>query len=129
MSGLWSTGKGEIKFYVKDGEEDHQPSISSGVAPLKVDTANDKYGELGRPSSRNYKGIFFLPQRPYMVLGTLRQQLLYPTWADDAVSTSESTKPTGMYFKSFWHIFKSIYDLDFWEHFSPNFIYRACFCC
>ncbi|CAB4307287.1 unnamed protein product [Prunus armeniaca] len=95
MSGLWSTGKGEIKFYVKDGEEDHQPSISSGVAPLKVDTANDKYGELGRPSNRNYKGIFFLPQRPYMVLGTLRQQLLYPTWADDAISTSECTKPTG----------------------------------
>ena len=25
--------------------------------------------------------IFFVPQRPYMVLGTLREQLLYPTWA------------------------------------------------
>ncbi|KAM1032376.1 hypothetical protein ACFX2I_035962 [Malus domestica] len=94
MSGLWSTGKGKIIFYVKDGE-DNQPSISSGVAPLEVDTGNDKYGELGRPSNRNYKGIFFLPQRPYMVLGTLRQQLLYPTWAEDAISTAGSTKPTG----------------------------------
>lgn len=94
MSGLWSTGKGKIIFYVKDGE-DNQLSISSGVAHLEVDTGNDKYGELGRPSNRNYKGIFFLPQRPYMVLGTLRQQLLYPTWAEDAISTAGSTKPTG----------------------------------
>ncbi|EEH55828.1 ATP-binding cassette superfamily, partial [Micromonas pusilla CCMP1545] len=25
-------------------------------------------------------GMYFVPQRPYLVLGTLRQQLLYPTW-------------------------------------------------
>lgn len=25
--------------------------------------------------------VFFVPQRPYVVLGTLRDQLLYPTWA------------------------------------------------
>ena len=28
--------------------------------------------------------IFFVPQRPYVVLGTLRDQLLYPTWAKPA---------------------------------------------
>ncbi|XP_068325402.1 ABC transporter D family member 2, chloroplastic-like [Pyrus communis] len=95
MCGLWSTGKGKIIFYVKD-VEDNQPSISSGVVALEVDTGSDKYGELGRPSNRNYEGIFFLPQKPYMVLGTLRQQLLYPTWAEDAISTADGTKPTGM---------------------------------
>ncbi|KAB2601768.1 ABC transporter D family member 2 [Pyrus ussuriensis x Pyrus communis] len=94
MCGLWSTGKGKIIFYVKD-VEDNQPSISSGVVALEVDTGSDKYGELGRPSNRNYEGIFFLPQKPYMVLGTLRQQLLYPTWAEDAISTADGTKPTG----------------------------------
>lgn len=102
LAGLWSAGKGKITFYVED-EEEHQPSNSSGVAPL--DTADDKNGKLerplnydqkkDRPSNRNYKGIFFLPQRPYMVLGTLRQQLLYPTWANDAIPTSDTTKPTG----------------------------------
>ncbi len=27
------------------------------------------------------RDVFFLPQRPYLVLGSLRQQLLYPLWA------------------------------------------------
>lgn len=31
--------------------------------------------------------VFFLPQRPYMVLGTLRQQLLYPTWSEVEMNT------------------------------------------
>lgn len=30
--------------------------------------------------------VFFLPQRPYMVLGTLRQQLLYPRWSEVEMS-------------------------------------------
>lgn len=34
--------------------------------------------------------IFFVPQRPYVVLGTLREQLLYPTWSD-----AGSTLPGG----------------------------------
>lgn len=112
LAGLWSAGKGKITFYVED-EEEHQPSNSSGVAPL--DTADDKNGELerplnydqekDRPSNRNYKGIFFLPQRPYMVLGTLRQQLLYPTWANDAIPTSDTTKPTGMHLYPFCQVY------------------------
>ena len=33
-----------------------------------------------------YHDVFFVPQRPYMVLGSLRRQLLYPTWAQDGAA-------------------------------------------
>jgi hypothetical protein len=44
--------------------------------------------------------IFFVPQRPYVVLGTLRDQLLYPTWAklesaELAASSSSSSNGNG----------------------------------
>eukprot|EP00667_Euglena_gracilis_P003660 EG_transcript_3672 len=32
--------------------------------------------------ARPYRDVFFVPQKPYMVLGSLRQQLLYPTWTE-----------------------------------------------
>jgi ABC-type uncharacterized transport system fused permease/ATPase subunit len=37
-------------------------------------------GHIARP---NQKHLLFLPQRPYMVLGSLRQQLLYPNSSPD----------------------------------------------
>jgi ABC-type uncharacterized transport system fused permease/ATPase subunit len=40
--------------------------------------------------------VFFLPQRPYMVLGTLRQQLLYPTWnEEDSERSAHSSDSSG----------------------------------
>lgn len=90
MAGLWSTGKGKITFYVKDGEN-----------PPEVRTKSDMKEEHERAINRNSRGIFFLPQRPYMVLGTLRQQLLYPTWAEDAITNSDSAEPTGTYLNYF----------------------------
>lgn len=35
--------------------------------------------------------IFFVPQRPYVVLGTLRDQLLYPTWAKPQAGEDSAT--------------------------------------
>lgn len=47
---------------------------------------------------RNASGVFFLPQKPYMVLGSLRQQLLYPTWSDATTPKSDSANPNGTTF-------------------------------
>lgn len=87
MAGLWSTGSGKIMFYVEDGE-DLQPPNRSDSNSLETDSAHDLDKKLERPL-RNYRSVFFLPQRPYMVLGTLRQQMLYPTWSEDVISTSD----------------------------------------
>lgn len=83
LAGLWNVGAGKITFYIKD-----QPEQTVSQNELSVSE------EKSRPLNKNYQGIFFLPQRPYMVLGTLRQQLLYPTWAEGA-ATSSHAEPNG----------------------------------
>lgn len=62
IAGLWTSGKGKITRF-------------------------------GTPiSSSNKNGnIMFVPQRPYLVLGTLRDQLLYPTWAEIVHSESQGS--------------------------------------
>lgn len=94
MAGLWKTGTGNIIYYIKGGEEPDK-FINSDVNTPLVNIACDTSEDDGKSISRNSR-IFFLPQRPYMVLGTLRQQLLYPTWADDVVPSSDSSKQKSM---------------------------------
>lgn len=103
MAGLWKTGTGNIIYYIKGGEEPDK-FINSDVNTPLVNIACDTSEDDGKSISRNSR-IFFLPQRPYMVLGTLRQQLLYPTWADDEVPSSDSSKQKSMWFQvSFLYI-------------------------
>jgi hypothetical protein len=89
MAGLWKFGAGKIIYYV-NGREDAEKSISSDVN-TPPDISENRVKSISRKS-----GIFFLPQKPYMVLGTLRQQLLYPTWGDDVVPTSDSNDQKSM---------------------------------
>lgn len=39
------------------------------------------------------KEVFFIPQSPYLAIGSLRQQLLYPTWPDEVSDTDSSIDP------------------------------------
>ena len=54
ISGLWREGEGTI--------------------------ASPAAAGIGEGAVKRNGGVFFVPQRPYLVLGSLRQQLLYPTW-------------------------------------------------
>ncbi|KAL3352460.1 hypothetical protein AABB24_020457 [Solanum stoloniferum] len=89
IAGLWSFGNGAITVYVRprgDLEMLHSPDVVS----YQVTSTNETIGDsTGR---RNFEGVIFLPQKPYMVLGTLRQQLLYPTWTEDSDNLSDDAK-------------------------------------
>ncbi|XP_076947874.1 ABC transporter D family member 2, chloroplastic-like [Bidens hawaiensis] len=82
IAGLWRTGRGKITFYAN-----YTPDESSKTVDIHSDEKRSKY--------REFKGVFFLPQRPYMVLGTLRQQLLYPTWPSVQNSPPRKSKSAG----------------------------------
>ncbi|KAL3503774.1 hypothetical protein ACH5RR_038223 [Cinchona calisaya] len=95
LAGLWNCGHGKITFYTRDAR-DPQPSISQELDSRPVASTHEPDENLQRLGERNSRGVFFLPQKPYMVLGTLRQQLLYPTWSEDPTSAFDAAKPAGL---------------------------------
>nr|XP_027119766.1 ABC transporter D family member 2, chloroplastic-like isoform X1 [Coffea arabica] len=95
LAGLWNSGHGKITFYVKDAR-DPQSSISQELASCVVASTHETDGNLHSLRQGSTRSLFFLPQKPYMVLGTLRQQLLYPTWTGDPTSALDAAKSTAM---------------------------------
>ncbi|XP_073297309.1 ABC transporter D family member 2, chloroplastic-like isoform X2 [Primulina huaijiensis] len=94
VAGLWSFGKGTITTY-EINEGDPLSQFSSNLTSLEVSSVDKTKGNENRRKNERSRGLFFLPQKPYMVLGTLRQQLLYPNWCEDSISISDNDKPTG----------------------------------
>lgn len=95
MAGLWNTGRGKITFYVDEGPV-AQPSTSADGSAFEVNLDGLVAGDFRSTPPTISRSVFFLPQRPYMNLGTLRQQLLYPTWAACMVPESDSAMTSGM---------------------------------
>ncbi|KAL0925165.1 hypothetical protein M5K25_003476 [Dendrobium thyrsiflorum] len=88
LAGLWTSGQGTITFYGKDASR-CQTSVSSGTNSSPQQSSKDD--DLKNKKYRRAGQVFFLPQRPYMALGTLRQQLLYPTWSENSLPASTNS--------------------------------------
>ncbi|KAM3329205.1 hypothetical protein ACQJBY_026338 [Aegilops geniculata] len=77
LAGLWTSGTGDIIYHARDSRPLQTANLGSNE-PSNIKPEGEEL--LQSSKQRRDNGIFFVPQRPYMVLGTLRQQLLYPTW-------------------------------------------------
>lgn len=95
LAGLWRSGSGSITFFTRDKGQP-QSSVSSDTPPPGLLNEAEENQRLEDLRYKRAEGVFFLPQRPYMVLGTLREQLLYPTWSEDSPATPQSTPSSGM---------------------------------
>jgi ABC-type uncharacterized transport system fused permease/ATPase subunit len=89
LGGLWPAGSGHI--------------AKPGQLLLGSDAATQTSTGLSRD-------IFYVPQRPYTALGTLRDQIIYPLTLEDAkmkstFSLQESKYILMLLFKSFVHSF------------------------
>lgn len=94
LAGLWTTGTGNIVYHARDSTQLQTANLGSDE-PSNGKPEGDEL--LQSSKQRRDNGIFFVPQRPYMALGTLRQQLLYPTWTEDIhespINDAEKTDP------------------------------------
>jgi ABC-type uncharacterized transport system fused permease/ATPase subunit len=96
FAGLWTSGSGNIVYHTRDSTELQTENFSSSE-PSNIKPRGEEL--LQSSKQRRDNGIFFVPQRPYMVLGTLRQQLLYPTWTEDILlSPTNDAKKKGILF-------------------------------
>lgn len=92
VAGLWNFGSGAITIYVRPRGELDMPRSPDVISGQVTSTNEIIWDSTGR---RNSEGVIFLPQKPYMVLGTLRQQLLYPTWTEDSDNVVDDAKQSG----------------------------------
>lgn len=99
FAGLWTSGSGNIVYHTRDSTELQTENFSSSE-PSNIKPRGEEL--LQSSKQRRDNGIFFVPQRPYMVLGTLRQQLLYPTWTEDILlsPTNDAQKKDALPFLS-----------------------------
>ena len=71
ISGLWSTGSGIIETPEVLLLHILNPSVLENILPGSTTLLTHMLVQAGE--------LFFLPQKPYMPIGTLRQQLTFPS--------------------------------------------------
>lgn len=79
ISGLWELGSGTVTWSISLNREGSSGG-GGGNSPDKISEAPE--------------GVFFLPQKPYNLLGTLRQQIAYPDIYRGRHSANDSSEDT-----------------------------------
>lgn len=82
-----------MTFYINNPKEESETSLEGNP---QDNISINKVKEEASSAYKGSRGIFFLPQRPYMVLGTLRQQLLYPKWIGEELAVTDNVNSVGM---------------------------------
>ena len=72
IAGLWKFGEGEISWYIPSDQRSAGGSVKSAVSEMRQDMDVAP------------KGVFFLPQKPYNIPGSLRLQITYPLSLNDS---------------------------------------------
>lgn len=96
IAGLWRCGRGTVRIYLRCCEKQHHNvTVHNNVDHGEATTSTHVFGEIEEENNQDQEDdpwhgstIFFVPQNPYMVHGSLRQQLLYPAWIS---STDQTT--------------------------------------
>lgn len=82
ISGLWELGSGTVTWSINSS------STADNVSGKSI--AGNSYSQ--DRVSEAPEGVFFLPQKPYNLLGSLRQQIAYPDNYSGLHSTDEFTE-------------------------------------
>ena len=69
-------------------------------------------GTISKPEKVGKNGLFFLPQRPYLTLGTLRAQLVYPSQEEDRQAHNDDALKTLLKLVKLDHLIASDDGLD-----------------
>lgn len=89
LAGLWSVRAGEVAW--RPDLLSHEPPAAEHAAHAHTDTPDAGVGD-GAPVAPEPGRLLFLPQRPYCTVGSLREQLLYPTTAAEAAEEWSSER-------------------------------------
>ena len=72
LSGLWRVGYGEVTWFssLQPNTNTNTPTVVDSLLPVTVSSFQNESAP---------KDVFFLPQKPYNLLGSLREQIMYPS--------------------------------------------------
>jgi putative ATP-binding cassette transporter len=88
VSGLWREGSGEVCWFADPEQGGHINSSSSSMSH-----SNSSGSAPTRSAPAN---VFFLPQKPYNLLGSLRQQIAYPSFVDEGETAADRAAYDGL---------------------------------